>query len=116
MLEQLVTSLLSSTTLKQVVNKPLTTCQQAGNKQCEHIPLTSCWNSITSLQVCCSLVQLVRFYVCTPLIDICHQIQHTIYHEMMKIFHLFFHVRSLLYRCVYMDNDFRFISTRVKQI
>ena len=50
-------SLLSSTTLQQVVNKPLTTCQQAGNKQCEHILLTSCWNSIATslLQVCYNL-------------------------------------------------------------
>jgi hypothetical protein len=43
----------------------LTTCQQAGNKQCsEHILLTSCWNNITTclLQV---LLQPVRFYVCT---------------------------------------------------
>jgi hypothetical protein len=48
LLEQLVASLLSSTTLQQVVNKPLTTCQQAGNKQCEHILLTSCWNSIVT--------------------------------------------------------------------
>jgi hypothetical protein len=57
LLEQLVTSLLSSTTLQQVVNKPLTTCQQAGNKQCEHILLTSCWNSIATslLQVCYNL-------------------------------------------------------------
>jgi hypothetical protein len=36
------------------------TCQQAGNKQCEHILLRSCWNSIAT-----SLLQLVRFYVCT---------------------------------------------------
>jgi hypothetical protein len=52
LLEQLVASLLSSTTFK-----PLTTCQQAGNKQCEHILLTSCWNSIATslLQVCYNL-------------------------------------------------------------
>ena len=56
-LEQLVTSLLSSTTLLQVVDKPLTTYQQAGNKQCEHILLTSCWNSIATslLQICYNL-------------------------------------------------------------
>jgi hypothetical protein len=57
LLEQLVTSLLNSTTLEQVVNKPLTTCQQARNKQCEHIPLTSCWNSI-AIQVCCRFVTI----------------------------------------------------------
>ena len=36
------------------LNKPMTTCQQAGNKQCKHILLTSCWNSIATnlLQVC----------------------------------------------------------------
>ena len=32
---------LSSITLQQVVNKPLTTCQQAGKKQCKHMLLTS---------------------------------------------------------------------------
>jgi hypothetical protein len=38
----------------KVLDKPLTTCQQAGNKQCEHILLTSCWNSIaTSLLLVC---------------------------------------------------------------
>ena len=39
------------------MNKPLTTCQQAGNKQCEHILLTSCWNTIATslLQVCYNL-------------------------------------------------------------
>jgi hypothetical protein len=54
MLEKLVTSPFSSTTLWQVFNKALTTCQQAGNKQCEHILLISCWNSIATslLQVC----------------------------------------------------------------
>jgi branched-subunit amino acid ABC-type transport system permease component len=47
LLEQLVTSLLSSTTLQQVVNKLAT-------NQCEHIPMTSFWNSIaTSLLVVC---------------------------------------------------------------
>jgi hypothetical protein len=61
LLDQLVTSLLSSTTLYiascQQAVKPLTTCQQAGNKQCEHILLTSCWNSIATslLQVCYNL-------------------------------------------------------------
>jgi hypothetical protein len=54
LLEQLVTRLLSSTTLWQVVNKLLNTCQQAWNKQCEHILLTSCWNSIAT-----SLLQFV---------------------------------------------------------
>jgi hypothetical protein len=65
LLEQLVTSLSSSTTFRQVVNKPLTTCQQAGNKQCEHILLTSCWNSIATslLQVCYNLCVLV---MCVP--------------------------------------------------
>ena len=33
---------MTNTSLWQVVNKPLTTCQQAVNKQCEHILLTSC--------------------------------------------------------------------------
>jgi hypothetical protein len=43
--------------LQQVVNKPLTTCQPAGNKQCEHILLTSCRNSLATslLQVCYNL-------------------------------------------------------------
>jgi hypothetical protein len=64
LLEQLVTSVLSSTTLQQVVNKPLTSCQQAGNKQCEHILLTS-WNSIATslLQVWYNLSVLGVFYV-----------------------------------------------------
>ena len=57
--QQLVTSLLSSTTLQQVVNKPLRTCQQAGNKQCKHILLTSCWNRL--LQVCCRFVTICAF-------------------------------------------------------
>ena len=37
--------------------KLVTTCQQAGNKQCEHILLASCWNSIATslLQVCYNL-------------------------------------------------------------
>jgi hypothetical protein len=48
LLEQFVTSLLSSATLSPVANKPLTTCQQAENKQCEHILLTNCWNSIAA--------------------------------------------------------------------
>jgi hypothetical protein len=36
------------------LNNLVASCQQAGNKQCEHILLTSCWNSITTslLQVC----------------------------------------------------------------
>ena len=35
----------------------MTTCQQVGNKQCEHILLTSCWNGIVTslLQVCYNL-------------------------------------------------------------
>ena len=51
LLEQLVTSLLSSTILC------MASCQQAGNKQWEHILLTSCWNSIATslLQVCYNL-------------------------------------------------------------
>jgi hypothetical protein len=51
LLEQLVTCLLSSTTLC------MASCQQAGNKQWEHILLTSCWNSIATslLQVCYNL-------------------------------------------------------------
>jgi hypothetical protein len=64
-LEQLVTSLLSSTTLYQlklIVNKPLTTCQQAGNKLCgELILLTSCWNCYKSAAC---LLRLVRFHTC----------------------------------------------------
>ena len=41
-------------------NNLVASCQQAGNKQCEHILLTSCWNSIaTSLpQVCYNLCVL----------------------------------------------------------
>jgi hypothetical protein len=27
-----------------------TTCQQTGNKQCEHILLTRCWNNLTACQ------------------------------------------------------------------
>jgi hypothetical protein len=42
----------------------LTTCQQAGNKQCEPILLTSCWKSIASYKSAAGLLQLVRFYVC----------------------------------------------------
>ena len=59
----LVTSLLSSTTLWRVANKPLTTCQQAGNKQYEHILLASCWNSIiaNAIQVCCRFVTTCAF-------------------------------------------------------
>ena len=36
------------------------TCQQAGNKQCEHILLISCWSSIVTslLQVCYNLYVL----------------------------------------------------------
>jgi hypothetical protein len=36
------------------LNNLVASCQQAGNKQCEHILLTSCWNSIATrlLQVC----------------------------------------------------------------
>jgi hypothetical protein len=39
------------------LNNLVASCQQAGNKQCEHIPLTSCWNSIATslLQVCYNL-------------------------------------------------------------
>jgi hypothetical protein len=35
----------------------VTTCQQAGNKQCEHSLMTSCWNNIgtSQLQVCYNL-------------------------------------------------------------
>jgi hypothetical protein len=40
----------------QVANKPLTTCQQASNKQCEHILLTSFCNSIAA-----SLLQGLNF-------------------------------------------------------
>jgi hypothetical protein len=59
LLEQLVTSLLNEQPWHLAVsfNKILTTCQQAGNKQCEHILLTSCWNSIATslLQLCYNL-------------------------------------------------------------
>ena len=73
MLEQLVTSLLNSATFQQVVNKPLTTCKQAGNKQCEHILLTSCWNSIPTslLQVCYNLCVLVMCVPCDQLLQMC---------------------------------------------
>jgi hypothetical protein len=39
------------------LNNLVANCQQAGNKQCEHILLTSCWNSIATslLQVCYNL-------------------------------------------------------------
>jgi hypothetical protein len=85
LLEQLVTSLLSSTTLKQVVNKPLTTCQQAGNKQCEHILLTNCWNSIATnlLHVWYNLCVLTR----VPLSFIFATNYKTL--RIMKIFNLF---------------------------
>jgi hypothetical protein len=68
LLEQLVTSLWSSTTLWQVVNKPLTTCQRAEKKQCEHILLTSCWNSIATslLQVCYNLCVFTCVVMTTP--------------------------------------------------
>jgi hypothetical protein len=35
-------------------NNIVASCQQTGNKQCEHILLTSCWNSIATslLQLC----------------------------------------------------------------
>ena len=51
LLEQLVTT----TCNKSVeLNNLVASCQQAGNKQCEHILSTSCWNSIATslLQVC----------------------------------------------------------------
>ena len=53
---QFVDKLLNCRTIKVVgttcnksveLNNFVTSCQQAGNKQCEHILLTSCWNSIT---------------------------------------------------------------------
>jgi hypothetical protein len=46
------------------LNNLVTTCQQAGNKQCEHILLTSCWNSIATslLQVCYNLF----VFTCVP--------------------------------------------------
>jgi hypothetical protein len=52
-------------------NKPLTTCQQAGNKQCEHILMTSCWNSIATslLQICHNLCAFLCVYssrTCMP--------------------------------------------------
>jgi hypothetical protein len=39
------------------LNNLVASCQQTGNKQCEHILLTSCWNSIATslLQVCYNL-------------------------------------------------------------
>ena len=62
LLEQLVTSLFSSTTLWQVV--------KSGNKQCEHILMTSCWNRIsTSLQQFC--YNLCSFTLCILLPPSC---------------------------------------------
>jgi hypothetical protein len=72
LLEQLVTNLLSSTTLWQVVNKSSTTCQQAGNKPCEHILMTSCGNSIiiaTNLLQVCYNSSLQASVVASLLID-----------------------------------------------
>jgi hypothetical protein len=42
------------------LNNLVASCQQAGNRQCEHILLTSCWNSIATslLQVCYNLCVL----------------------------------------------------------
>ena len=53
LLEQLATSLLSSTTLWQVANKLLTTCQHPVDKLLEQ----HCYKSAAGL------LQLVRFYV-----------------------------------------------------
>ena len=47
-----------------------TTCQQDGNKQCEHILLTSqCWSSIATDKSAASLLQIVRFYAHILLTD-----------------------------------------------
>jgi hypothetical protein len=59
-----VATMLSLTTCNKSVelNNLVVTCQQAGNKQCEHILLTSCWNSIVTslLEVCYNL----RIFTC----------------------------------------------------
>jgi hypothetical protein len=52
------------------LNNLVASCQQAGNKQCEHILLTSCWNSIATrlLQVCYNLCvsMCVLWYTLPP--------------------------------------------------
>jgi hypothetical protein len=67
LLEQLVASPLSSTTLQQVVNKPLTTCHQrweqvVGTHPVDKLLERHCYKSAAGL------LQLVRFYVrcCIP--------------------------------------------------
>jgi hypothetical protein len=46
------------------LNNLVANCPQAGNKQCEHIQLTSCWNSIaTSLLQVCSTCAFSRVYM-----------------------------------------------------
>jgi hypothetical protein len=55
---QVATRLSLTTCNKSVeLNNLVASCRQAGNKQCEHILLTSCWNSIATslLQVCYNL-------------------------------------------------------------
>ena len=53
-LAELQDDVVAGTTCNKSVelNNLVASCQQAGYKQCEHILLTSCWNSIaTSLHV-----------------------------------------------------------------
>ena len=58
-------NLLTSTTLQQVVKKPLTSCQQAGNKQFRNILKTLLEQQRKKSAV--GLLQAVRFYVCSTI-------------------------------------------------